>query len=72
MRLACRIIKARIQTHTHNISYLLFLTEDEKRLKASQMKFLRYLLGITKLDRERKQSVRENLRVQNIVLEIQQ
>jgi hypothetical protein len=36
------------------------------------MKVLRHLLGITKLDRERNQSVREKLRVQNIVLEIKQ
>jgi hypothetical protein len=45
---------------------------DEQRLKASQMKFIRHLLGITKLDRERTQSVREKLGVQNIVLEIKQ
>jgi hypothetical protein len=36
------------------------------------MKFLRHLLGITKLDMERNQSVREKLGVQNIVLEIKQ
>jgi hypothetical protein len=36
------------------------------------MKFLRHLLGITKLDRERNQSVGEKLGVQNIILEIQQ
>jgi hypothetical protein len=29
----------------------------ERRLEAAQMKFLRHLLGITKLDRERNQSV---------------
>jgi hypothetical protein len=34
------------------------------------MKFLGHMLGITKLDRERNQSVREKLGVQNIVLEI--
>jgi hypothetical protein len=45
---------------------------DEQRLEAAQMKFLRHLLGITKLDRERNQSVREKLGVQNIVLEIKQ
>jgi len=27
---------------------------DEQRLEAAQMKFLRYLLGITKLDKENK------------------
>jgi hypothetical protein len=44
---------------------------DEQRLEAAQMKFLRNLLGITKLDRERNQSLREKLGEQNIVLEIQ-
>jgi hypothetical protein len=36
------------------------------------MKFLRHLLGIPKLDRDRNQSVREKLGVQNTVLEIKQ
>jgi hypothetical protein len=36
------------------------------------MELLRHLLGINKLDRERTQSVREKLGVQNIVLEIKQ
>jgi hypothetical protein len=45
---------------------------DEQRLYPAQMKFLRYLLGITKSDRERNQSVREKLVVQNIVLEMKQ
>jgi hypothetical protein len=45
---------------------------DEQRLEAAQMKFLRHLLGITKLDRERNQSVREKLGLQNIVPEIKQ
>jgi hypothetical protein len=42
---------------------------DEKRLEAAQMKYLRHLLGITNLDRDRNQSVRDKLGVQNIVLE---
>jgi hypothetical protein len=45
---------------------------DEQRLEAAQVKFLRHLLGITKLDRDRNQSVREKLGVQNIVLEMKQ
>jgi hypothetical protein len=45
---------------------------DGQRREAAQIKFLRHLLGITKLDMERNQSVREKLGVQNIVLEIQQ
>jgi hypothetical protein len=31
---------------------------DEQRLEAAQIKFLRHLLGITKLDRETNQSVK--------------
>jgi hypothetical protein len=45
---------------------------DEQRLEATQMAFLRHLLGNSKLDRERNESVREKLGVQNIVLEIKQ
>jgi hypothetical protein len=44
---------------------------DEKRLEASQMKFLRHLLGITKLDWERNQFIGDTLDVQNIVWEIE-
>jgi hypothetical protein len=45
---------------------------DELGLEAAQMIFLRHLLGITKLDRERNQSIRKKLGVQNIALEIKQ
>jgi hypothetical protein len=45
---------------------------DEQRLETAQMKFLRHLFGITKLYRERNQSVREKLGVQDIFLEIKQ
>jgi hypothetical protein len=45
---------------------------DEQRLEATQMKILRHLLEITKLDRERNQSVTEELGVQNVGLEIKQ
>ena len=31
---------------------------EEQRLEAAQMKFLRHLLGITKLDKEKNQSIR--------------
>ena len=47
-------------------------TGDEQKLEASQMKFLRQLLEITKLDMERDQSVREKSGVQNVFREIQQ
>ena len=45
---------------------------EEQRLEAAQMKFLRYLLGITKLDKEKNQCIRDKTGAQNIVKEIQQ
>jgi len=40
---------------------------EEKRLEAAQIKFFRHLLGITKLDKEKNQCVREKMGAQNIV-----
>jgi hypothetical protein len=45
---------------------------EEQRLEAAQMKFLRHLLGITKLDKEKNETIREKLGVQNIAKEIKQ
>jgi DNA-directed RNA polymerase subunit F len=45
---------------------------EEQRLEAAQTKFLRHLLGVTKLDKEKNQTIREKLGVQNIVKEIKQ
>ena len=45
---------------------------DEQRLEAAQMKFLRHLLGITKLDKEKCIRIRKKTGVQNIVKEIKQ
>jgi len=42
----------------------------EQRLEATQAKFLRYLLGITKLDKENKQCIRGKTGAENIVKEI--
>ena len=39
---------------------------EEQRLEAAQMKFLRHLLGITKLDKEKNQCNREKTGAQNI------
>ena len=44
----------------------------EQRLEAAQMKFLRHLLEITKLDKEKNQCIREKTGAQNIVKEIKQ
>jgi hypothetical protein len=44
---------------------------DKQRLEAAQIRFLRSLLGYTKLDRQRNVDIRERLRVQSIVEEIQ-
>jgi hypothetical protein len=45
---------------------------EEQRLEAAQMKFLRHLLEITKLDKEKNQCIREKTGAQNIVKEIKQ
>ena len=45
---------------------------EGQRLEAAQMKFLRHLLGITKLDKEKNQRIREKSGAQNIVKEIKQ
>jgi len=41
-------------------------------LEAAQLKFLRHLLGVTKLDKEKNESIREKTGAQNIVKEIKQ
>ena len=45
---------------------------EEQRLEAAQMKVLRHLLGITKLDKEKNQCIRQKTRAQNIVQEIKE
>ena len=43
---------------------------EEQRLESVLMKFLRHLLGITKLDKEKNQCIREKAGTQNIAKEI--
>ena len=43
---------------------------EEQRLEAAQMKFLRHLFGITKLDKDKDQCIRQKTGAQNIVQEI--
>ena len=45
---------------------------EEQHLEAAQMKILRHLLGITKLDKEKNQCIRQKTGAQNIVKEIKQ
>ena len=45
---------------------------EEQRLEAAQIKFLRHLLGITKLAKENNQCIRQKTGAQNIVKEIKQ
>ena len=45
---------------------------EEQRLEAAQVKFLRHLLGITKLDKEKNQRIRQKTGAQNIIKEIKQ
>jgi len=42
---------------------------EEQRLEAAQMKFLRHLLGTTKLDKEKDQCIRQKAGEQNITKE---
>jgi hypothetical protein len=45
---------------------------EEQRLEAALMKFLRHLLGITKLDKEKNQVIKETMGAENIVKETNQ
>jgi len=45
---------------------------EEQRLEAAQMKFLRHLLGVPNLDKEKYRCIRQNTGAQNIVKEIKQ
>ena len=45
---------------------------EGQRLEAAQVKFLRRLIAITKLDKEKNQCVRGKTEAQNIVKEIKQ
>ena len=45
---------------------------EEQRLEAAQMKFLRHLLGIANLDKEKNQCIGEKTGAENIVKEIKQ
>ena len=45
---------------------------EEQRLEVAQMKFLRHLIGITKLGKEKDQCIREKTGAQNIAKEIKQ
>ena len=45
---------------------------EEQSLEAAQMKFLRHLLGITKLDKKKNQCIRQKTGTQNTVKEIKQ
>ena len=52
--------------------FCVFRKREKQRLEAAQMKFLRHLLGITKLEKEKNHCIREKTRVENIVKEIKQ
>jgi hypothetical protein len=45
---------------------------EEQRLETAQMKFLRHLLEITKLDKGKNQCIRQKSGAQNIIKEIKQ
>jgi hypothetical protein len=58
-------------TFKHGSETWVLNKRDKQRLEAAQMRFLRPLLGYTKLDRQRNVDIRERLRVQSVVAEIQ-
>ena len=72
-----RILNKETKLRNHNITVkaaLKFGSEawvqkkrEEQCLEAAQMKFLRHLLGITKLDREKNQCIRQKTGAHNIV-----
>jgi hypothetical protein len=43
---------------------------DAQKLEAAQMRFLRPLLGLTRLDRQRNSDIRNRLKVENILEDI--
>ena len=45
---------------------------EEQRLEAAQVKFLSHLLGVTKLDKEKNQCIRQKTGAEDIVKEIKQ
>ena len=45
---------------------------EEQLLEVAQMKILRHLLGITKLDKEKNQCIGEKMGAQNVAKEIKQ
>jgi hypothetical protein len=45
---------------------------EVKKREAAQMKFLRHLLRVTKLDKEKNRRIKEKMGTQNIVKEIKQ
>jgi hypothetical protein len=54
------------------LALALLLGKGRKQIIWAQMKFLRHLLGITKLDKEKNQSIRKKTGARNIVKEIKQ
>jgi len=61
-------LKKKFKVTEHKMCVLIFLfgsearvlkKREEQRLEAAEMKFLRHLLGITKLDREKNQCIRD-------------
>jgi len=57
-KLRIHIITAKAALRVGNEAWVL-KKREEQRLEEAQMKFLRHLLGITKLDKEKNQCIRE-------------
>jgi hypothetical protein len=61
-----------IINHTFGSEAWVLKKREEQRLEAAQMKFLRHLLGITRLGKEKNQCIRQKAGAQNTVKEIKQ
>ena len=68
-KLRIYIITAKAALKFGSVAWVL-KKREEQRLEAAQMQFLRCLLAITKLDKEKNQCIREKTGAQNVVKEI--
>ena len=68
----CTYLKSGLWNVRSLITTEYFVKREELPLEAAQMTFWRHLLGITKLDKAKNQSIREKHGVQNVVKEIKQ
>jgi hypothetical protein len=79
-----RKIRSRLRNEKHSPTNIIWVIKlrimeawvlkkrEEQRLEAAQMKLLTHIPGITKLDKEKNQCIREKPLTENMVMEIKQ